>query len=144
MIRQQVARTREHHQLQTENRQLKDKLAEVGEVTGIVGNCRALKELLAQLRQVADTDATVLIQGESGSGKDLIARAIHDLSDRSNSPFVAVNSGELPKSLMESEWFGHENGSVTRAFRQKPGCFEVAHNGNWLKMAPSAKTFSTG
>lgn len=129
LIRQQVAKAREHHQLQTENRHLRDKLAEVGEVAGIVGNCWALKELLTQVRQVADTDATVLIQGESGTGKELIARAIHDLSDRSTGPFVAVNLGALPETLLESELFGHEKGSFTGALRQKPGCFEVARSG---------------
>ena len=129
LIRQQVAKAREHHQLQAENRQLRDKLAEVGEISGIVGNCRALKEVLAQVRQVADTDATVLIQGESGTGKELIARAIHDLSDHSNGPFVAVNLGALPESLLESELFGHEKGAFTGASRQKPGCFEVAKGG---------------
>lgn len=129
LIRQQVAKAREHHQIQTENRQLKEKLAEVGEVSGIVGNCRALKEVLTHVRQVADTDATVLIQGESGTGKELIARAIHDLSDRSTGPFIAVNLGALPESLLESELFGHEKGSFTGASRQKPGCFEVARSG---------------
>lgn len=129
LIRQQVAKAREHHQLQAENRQLKDKLAEVGEVSGIIGNCRALKEVLTQVRQVADTDATVLIQGESGTGKELIARAIHDLSTRSTGPFVAVNLGALPESLLESELFGHEKGSFTGASRQKPGCFEFAKTG---------------
>lgn len=129
LIRQQVAKAREHHQLQIENRQLRDKLAEAGEVSGIVGNCRVLKEVLTQVRQVADTDATVLIQGESGTGKELIARAIHDLSDRSTGPFVAVNLGALPEALLESEMFGHEKGSFTGASRQKPGCFEVARSG---------------
>lgn len=129
LIRQQVAKAREHHRLQTENRQLRDKLAEVGEVAGIVGNCRALKEVLTEIRQVADTDATVLIRGESGTGKELIARAIHDLSDRSNGRFIAINLGALPETLLESELFGHEKGSFTGASRQKPGCFEQAIGG---------------
>ncbi|OYP30422.1 sigma-54-dependent transcriptional regulator [Rhodopirellula sp. MGV] len=129
LIRQQVARAVEHHKLQYENHQLKEKLAEAGEVTGIIGNCRTLKELLAQIRQVADTDATVLIQGESGSGKELIARAIHDLSHRSHGPFLAVNLGALPETLLESELFGHEKGSFTGASRQKPGCFEQSGGG---------------
>lgn len=129
LIRQQVAKAREHHRLQTENRHLRDKLAEVGEVSGIVGNCRALKEVLTQIRQVADTDATVLIQGESGTGKELIARAIHDLSNRCSGRFVAVNLGALPESLLESELFGHEKGAFTGASRQKPGCFEQAIGG---------------
>ena len=129
LIRQQVAKAREHHRLQTENRRLRDQLAEVGEVSGIVGNCRALKEVLAQIRQVADTDATVLIQGESGTGKELIARAIHDLSVRSSGKFIAVNLGALPESLLESELFGHEKGAFTGASRQKTGCFEQAMGG---------------
>lgn len=129
LIRQQVAKAAEHHRLQAENRQLKEKLAEAGEMTGIVGNCRALKELLTQIRQVADTDATVLIRGESGTGKELIARAIHDLSDRSGGPFIAVNLGALPETLLESELFGHEKGAFTGASRRKPGCFEQAAGG---------------
>lgn len=129
LIRQQVAKACQHHRLQTENRQLKDKLAEVGEVSGIVGNCRALKEVLTQVRQVAGTDATVMIQGESGTGKELIARAIHDLSERSTGPFVPVNLGALPETLLESELFGHEQGAFTGASRQKPGCFEIANSG---------------
>jgi DNA-binding NtrC family response regulator len=130
LIRQQVSKAVEHHRLQSENRQLKDKLAAAGEVSGIVGNARALQEVLTQIRQVADTDATVLIQGESGTGKELIARAIHDLSDRSSGPFIAVNLGALPETLLESELFGHEKGSFTGASRQKPGCFEQALSGS--------------
>lgn len=129
LIRQQVAKAVEHHRLQSENRLLKDQLAAAGEISGIVGNCRALKEVLTQIRQVADTDATVLIQGESGTGKELIARAVHDLSNRSSGPFIAVNLGALPETLLESELFGHERGSFTGAARQKPGCFEQAHGG---------------
>ena len=129
LIRQQVTKAIEHHRLKNENRRLKDQLAEAGEISGIVGNCNALKEVLAQIRQVADTDATVLIQGESGTGKELIARAIHDLSERSDGPFVAVNLGALPETLLESELFGHEKGSFTGAARQKPGCFEQAAGG---------------
>ncbi|MDM4017984.1 sigma-54-dependent transcriptional regulator [Roseiconus lacunae] len=129
LIRQQVARAVEHHRLQDENHQLKERLAEAGEMTGIIGNSRTFKELLAQIRQVADTDATVLIQGESGSGKELIARALHDLSQRSQGPFLAVNLGALPESLLESELFGHEKGAFTGASRQKPGCFEQSAGG---------------
>ena len=129
LIRQQVAKAREHYRLQTENLQLRGKLAEVGEISGIVGTCRALKDVLTQIRQVAGTDATVLIQGESGTGKELIARAIHDHSDRASGRFIAVNLGALPEPLLESELFGHEKGSFTGASRQKPGCFEQAIGG---------------
>ncbi|MDA8745158.1 sigma-54 dependent transcriptional regulator [Rubripirellula amarantea] len=132
LIRQQVSKAIEHHRLQTENRLLKDQLAKAGEVSRIVGSCRALQEVLGQIRQVADTDATVLIQGESGTGKELIARAIHDLGNRSSGPFVAVNLGALPETLLESELFGHEEGAFTGAMRQKPGCFEQAMRGTLL------------
>lgn len=129
LIRQQVAKAAEHHRLQSENRLLKDRLAEVGELPAIVGHCRALQDVLTQIRQVADTDATVMIQGESGTGKELIARALHDLSSRAAGPFVAVNVGALPETLLESELFGHERGAFTGASRTKPGCFEQAVGG---------------
>ncbi len=129
LIRQQVGKAATHHRLQAENRLLRDRLAEAEELSGIIGNCSALKDVLLQIRQVSDTDATVLIRGESGTGKELIARAIHDLSKRSSGPFVAVNLGAMPESLLESELFGHEKGSFTGATRQKPGCFEQACRG---------------
>ncbi|MEZ6073586.1 MAG: sigma-54 dependent transcriptional regulator [Pirellulales bacterium] len=129
LIRQQVNKGLGHYRLQTENRQLKDRLANAGEISGIIGNCAAMQEVFQQVRQVADTDATVLIQGESGTGKELIARALHELSARSTGPFVAVNLGALPETLLESELFGHEKGSFTGAARQKPGCFEQARGG---------------
>ncbi len=112
-----LAKAVKHHRLQAENRQLKEKLAEAGEINGIVDNCRALTGLLTQIRQVAGTDATVLIRGESGTGKELIARAIHDFSTRSTGPFIAVNLGALPETLLESELFGHEKGSFIGASR---------------------------
>lgn len=129
LIRQQVQRAIEHHRLRAENRQLKDRLADAGAISGIIGNCALMQELFQQIRQVADTDATVFIQGESGTGKELIARALHDLSNRSSERFVAVNLGALPETLLESELFGHEKGSFTGASRQKPGCFELARSG---------------
>jgi len=129
LIREQVARALDHHRLQAENRDLKDRLANAGEISGIIGNCSAMQNLFQQIRQVADTDATVFIQGESGTGKELIARALHDLSERSSGPFIAVNLGALPDTLLESELFGHEKGSFTGASRQKPGCFEQARGG---------------
>jgi DNA-binding NtrC family response regulator len=129
LIRQQVGKAIDHHRLRAENRELKDRLANAGEISGIIGNCAAMQDVFQQIRQVADTDATVFIQGESGTGKELIARALHDLSTRSNGPFIAVNLGALPETLLESEMFGHEKGSFTGATRQKPGCFEQSRNG---------------
>jgi len=129
LIRQQIAKAVEHHRLQTENRILKDRLAEAGELPNIIGNCQALNDVLRQIRQVADTDATILIHGESGTGKELMARAIHDLSKRSTFPFIPVNLGALPVNLLESELFGHEKGAFTGASRQRPGCFEQSMRG---------------
>jgi two-component system response regulator AtoC len=79
--------------------------------------------------QVANTDVTVLIQGESGTGKEIVARALHHSSPRRNEPFIKVNCAALPEELLESELFGYEKGAFTGAYRQKPGKFELAHNG---------------
>lgn len=129
LMRQQVQKALDHQRLRSENRELKGRLANAGELSGMIGNCSAMKSVFQQVRQVADTDATVLIQGESGTGKELVARALHDLSLRSNGPFVAVNLGALPEALLESELFGHEKGAFTGASRQKPGCFEQSDGG---------------
>ncbi len=129
LIRQQVHRALQHQRLQAENRELKDRLADAGAISEIIGSCAAMQQLFKQVRQLADTDATVFIQGESGTGKELIARALHDLSDRCRGPFIAVNLGALPETLLESELFGHEKGSFTGATRQKPGCFEQSRRG---------------
>ena len=87
------------------------------------------KRVLRQVEQVADTDATVLIMGETGTGKELLARAIHQLSEREELPMVKVNCGALPENLIESELFGHEKGSFTGAYQQKIGKFERADKG---------------
>ncbi len=130
LIRQQVRRALEHHQLLIENRKLRDRLATAGEISGIIGNCSAMQDVLRQVRQIATTNTTVLIEGESGTGKELIARALHDLSHQRSGPFIAVNLGALPETLLESELFGHEKGSFSGATRQKPGCFEQARGGS--------------
>lgn len=129
LIRQQVRKAREHWQLRNENHELRNRLADAGELSNIIGGCAAMQDVFHQIRQVAATEATVMIHGESGSGKELVARALHDLSDRSNGPFIAVNLGAMPESLLESELFGHEKGSFSGASRQKPGCFEQATGG---------------
>lgn len=129
LIRAQVTKALDHQCLQAEVRELKDRLANAGDISGIIGNCAAMQDVFQQIRQVADTDATVFIQGESGTGKELIARALHDLSSRSSGPFIAVNLGALPETLLESELFGHEQGAFTGALRQKPGCFEQSRGG---------------
>jgi formate hydrogenlyase transcriptional activator len=95
----------------------------------IVGNSAALRCVLGMVRVVAPTEATVLIQGETGTGKELIAEAIHNWSDRSAGPFVKVNCAAIPSGLLESELFGHERGAYTGAFARSIGRFERAHRG---------------
>jgi transcriptional regulator with GAF, ATPase, and Fis domain len=95
----------------------------------IVGISPQINDLLAEARRIARTDARVLITGESGVGKELIAQFIHSQSPRGGRPFVALNCAGLPETLLESELFGHAKGSFTGAYRDKPGKFELAHSG---------------
>ena len=95
----------------------------------IVGRSAALKRVLGQVETVAPTDATVLILGETGTGKELIARAIHRMSPRRNLPFITLNCAAIPTGLLESELFGYERGAFTGALSQKIGRFEMAHRG---------------
>jgi len=95
----------------------------------IIGNSPRLKEVLESVQTVAPADSTVLIQGETGTGKELIARAIHDLSSRKGQAIVKVNCAAIPLGLLESELFGHEKGAFTGAIAQKIGRFELAHKG---------------
>ena len=94
-----------------------------------IGTSSALRSLLAKLEQVAPTDSTVLVLGETGTGKELIARAIHNLSKRCGRPFVKLNCAAIPFDLLESELFGHEKGAFTGAMAQKVGRFEMADTG---------------
>ena len=95
----------------------------------IIGNSASLRRVLKEVETVAPTDSTVLIYGETGTGKELIARAIHDLSPRSSKPFVKLNCAAIPTGLLESELFGHEKGAFTGAIAQRIGRFEVADGG---------------
>src|SRR5262245_33552210 len=92
----------------------------------IVGNSGVLRHVLHQVDIVAPTDATVLVLGETGTGKELIARAIHDASARNQRPFIKVNCAAIPSGLLESELFGHERGAFTGAIAQRIGRFELA------------------
>jgi len=118
--------------LEEENIYLKEEISEVKGFDEIVGKSDALKYVLTRVEQVAKTDATVLLQGETGVGKELIARAIHDKSSRSDGPHVKVNCATLPEALVESELFGHERGAFTGADRQRKGRFELAEGGTIL------------
>lgn len=102
---------------------------EIQEKYGIYGESQAIREIVAVIRQVAPTDITVLITGESGVGKELVARAIHGESKRAEGPFVIVNSGAIPEGILESELFGHEKGAFTGAVETRKGYFEMADGG---------------
>jgi formate hydrogenlyase transcriptional activator len=116
--------------LQAENVYLREEITTVHHCGEIIGRSRALQEVLRRVEQVAPTDATVLIQGETGTGKELIARAIHQRSRYRERPLVKVNCAALPAGLIESELFGHEKGAFTGAFARKIGRFELADGGS--------------
>ncbi|MDQ6612512.1 MAG: sigma-54 dependent transcriptional regulator [Gemmatimonadota bacterium] len=101
----------------------------LAELTGLVGESEAIREVLVKVEQIAPVSSTVLIEGESGTGKELVARAIHRLSPRRANPFIAVNVGALPETLLESELFGHEKGAFTGAAERRLGRFELADTG---------------
>jgi formate hydrogenlyase transcriptional activator len=123
----QVTESRER--LAEEKHYLQEEIRAEHRIEEIIGKSAALQEVLAQVEVVAPTDATVLIQGETGTGKELIARAIHQLSARRDRNFVKVNCAAIPSGLLESEIFGHERGAFTGAIAQKVGRFELAHQG---------------
>lgn len=95
----------------------------------LVGSSSAMREIRMLVRQIANTQASVMITGPSGSGKEVVARALHEFSERQAAPFVAMNCGAVPRDLMESELFGHEKGSFTGALAQRTGRFEAANGG---------------
>jgi DNA-binding NtrC family response regulator len=109
--------------------ELKLDLSHRGVLGDLVGTSPAMQRIFALIRQVAPTSAPVLIRGESGAGKELVAREIHKCSPRSDGPFVAINAAGFPETLIESELFGHEKGAFTGAMERSEGCFEQAHGG---------------
>ncbi len=119
----------ENQELRRENQKLKDEIAGKFTLDRFIGNSAAVLKLKDLVKQIATSDSTVLILGESGTGKDLIARAIHGHSRRCEKPFVAINCGAIPELLLESELFGHKRGSFTGAIKDKEGLFEVADGG---------------
>lgn len=96
---------------------------------GFIGSGPAMRDLFRHIRKIANSSATVLLLGETGSGKELVARAVHELSPRASGPFVRVNCGALSESLLESELFGHVKGAFTNAIENRTGRFEAAHGG---------------
>jgi DNA-binding NtrC family response regulator len=124
-----VQKALEVHTLRDENRKLKEELGRRYEYDNIIGRSQPMQEIFAVIERVAPTRATVLLAGESGVGKDLIARAIHFHSPRRDRPMVKINCTALPENLMESELFGYEKGAFTGANTTKPGKFEQADSG---------------
>lgn len=127
-------RAAEHRRLRAENKQLKQEIRrrERGGLGKPLGKSKLFQEVMKLAEQVAPTESTVLIQGESGTGKEVIARYIHDLSARSEGPFLSINCGALPEGLLESELFGHVKGSFTGAVRDKQGLFAAARGGTFF------------
>lgn len=116
-------------QLQEENRSLREALGKRYEFKSIIARSPKMQEVLAVVDRVAPTNSTVLLGGESGAGKDMIARAIHQHSRRSSGPFIKINCAAIPENLLESELFGYEKGAFTGAVAAKPGKFELADKG---------------
>jgi len=125
-----IERSMEHTRLKEENRLLKESLGKHFDRRNIIGQSPAILNLLETVAQVAPSEATVLITGESGSGKELIAGAIHFNSHRKDGPFVKLNCAAITETLLESELFGHEKGAFTGAERRKEGRFYQAHGGS--------------
>jgi two-component system response regulator HydG len=128
-LRAIVDKAAERLRLARANRELQRQLDEKFGFEGVVGNSAKMHDIIAKLRDIAPTSATVLIQGETGTGKELVAKAIHTNSPRKNKPFVAMNCTALNENLLEDELFGHEPGSYTGADRLRKGRFEHANGG---------------
>jgi two-component system NtrC family response regulator len=124
-----VRRALEHKQLVDENQYLRDFAEATFRFENLVGNSRKMRDVFEVAAQVARRDSTVLLLGESGTGKELLAKAIHQNSPRSKKPFVTINCGAIPESLIESELFGHRKGSFTGALTDRVGKFEAANEG---------------
>jgi two-component system response regulator PilR (NtrC family) len=128
-VRLVVSKALEKKLLSVENKRLRSELRTQARRRLLIGTSPAMQRVYDLMAQVAATRTSVLVCGESGTGKELVARGIHELSDRRDKPFVAVNCGAIPENLLESELFGHTKGAFTGAVSNKPGLFEVAHGG---------------
>jgi two-component system, NtrC family, response regulator AtoC len=129
-----LKKAEERERLRRENAALKQQLARAGSadargLSSMIARGPKMQEIFRTIRKIAEYKTTVLITGESGTGKELVARAVHEQSPRASGPFVAVNCGAIPESLLESELFGHKKGSFTDAIRDKKGLFEEASGG---------------
>jgi DNA-binding NtrC family response regulator len=124
-----IRRILKQSQLQRENRALKQELAKNYQVEGMIGDCKAMQEINKRILKVAPMNTSVLILGETGTGKELVARAIHAYSDRADSPLISINCAAIADNLIESELFGYNKGAFTGADKDHPGLIESANNG---------------
>ena len=125
-----VKRALENRALVLEKKELEERLEKSTSIENIIGNSSAIRKVFDEIKKVAPTKATVLITGESGVGKELVANAIHNFSQRRNKPFIKVHCAALAESLLESELFGHEKGAFTGAIERKRGRFELSNKGS--------------
>jgi DNA-binding NtrC family response regulator len=123
-----LGKARDRQQVAALTRQLR----EAGRIGELIGSAKPMQDVMRVVEQVAPSSASVLITGETGSGKEILARTIHQLSPRADRPFVAINCSAIPETLMESEIFGHEKGAFTGAAERRIGCFELADGGTLL------------
>jgi DNA-binding NtrC family response regulator len=126
----QVAKALEKSRLVLENQYLRQQLRGRYQFTNIIGTSQAMQQVFSLMEKVVTTDSTILILGASGTGKELVAKAIHFNGPRKDKPFIAINCGAIPGELLESELFGHSKGAFTSAIADKPGKFEVANGGS--------------
>ena len=124
-----ISKANTANSLRNQNISLTAQLSEQRSLQELVGNAQCMQQVYERIKRVSNTNATVLITGESGTGKELAARALYQLSDRCNQPFIAINCGAIPESLAEAELFGAEKGAFTGAVTQKIGKIEAANNG---------------
>jgi DNA-binding NtrC family response regulator len=128
LLERAIRRVKDQRNVAALTRQLR----QAGKTGMLVGNSSAMQDVMRQVEMAAPSTASVLITGETGSGKEMVARSIHLLSTRADNPFVAINCSAIPESLMESEIFGHEKGAFTGAAERRIGCFELADGGTLL------------
>jgi DNA-binding NtrC family response regulator len=131
-LRSLLQNASERYQDKVDKEVLRRKLRDTGSLGSLVGSSKAMQEIFRLTELVAPSTASVLITGASGTGKELVARTIHDLSSRRNKPFVPINCAAIPETLIESEIFGHEKGAFTGALERRTGCFELAEGGTLL------------
>jgi DNA-binding NtrC family response regulator len=128
LLNRALGRSRDQRAVAALTRQLRG----AGKLGNLVGTSHPMQDVMRQVEMAAPSTASVLITGETGSGKEMVAQSIHMLSPRANHPFIAINCSAIPESLMESEIFGHEKGAFTGAAERRIGCFELAHGGTLL------------